>query len=124
MYSYTTLGIGDEYGCFLWIFMILDNLKLLNFRNYDLQEIKFDKKMNILIGNNGEGKTNILESIIILALTKSFRNREDVNLIKFGKLKTKIQGKVKTGKTSKNLAIDITEGGKKLFINKKEIRRL
>ena len=87
--------------------MIIDSLKLVNFRNYNKIELNFNKNMNVLIGNNGEGKTNILESIIILSLTKSFRNREDVNLIKFDKKKAIISGKIKENKNIKNLSIEI-----------------
>ena len=46
--------------------------------------------MNIFIGNNAQGKTNILESIVILALTKSHRIGISPNIIKFGKKKAKI----------------------------------
>ena len=54
--------------------MIISRLKLTNFRNYKHLETEFGPNMNILIGNNAVGKTNILESISILALTKSYRN--------------------------------------------------
>ena len=48
-------------------------ISLVNFRNYSNVKIDFNKKMNILIGDNAQGKTNILESIVMLALTKSHR---------------------------------------------------
>ena len=48
-------------------------MKLLNFRNYDKLDITLNAGMNIFIGNNAQGKTNILESIVLLALTKSHR---------------------------------------------------
>ena len=53
--------------------MILKKLHLKNFRNYDDITLEFDKKINIFIGNNAQGKTNILESIYVLAVTKSHR---------------------------------------------------
>ena len=43
--------------------MIIEKLKLRNFRNYENLEIEFDPKLNIIIGNNAEGKTNIVEAI-------------------------------------------------------------
>ena len=60
--------------------MKIHHLKLINFRNYNKLEIDFDN-YNIIYGNNGEGKTNIVESIYVLALTKSFRGSNDKVLI-------------------------------------------
>ena len=53
--------------------MKITKLKLTNFRNYPKLELDFSKSKNIIIGNNGSGKTNIIESIFYLSLTKSFR---------------------------------------------------
>ena len=61
--------------------MEITSLKLLNFRNFDNLEINFSNKKNIIIGNNGVGKTNIVEAIFVLALTKSFRTNEDTVLL-------------------------------------------
>ena len=63
--------------------MKLELLKLTNFRNYDRISFQPSEKINILYGKNGSGKTNIVEAIYILALTKSFRTWNDKNLIKF-----------------------------------------
>jgi DNA replication and repair protein RecF len=54
--------------------MHLERLKLLNFRNYSSLDIMLDKKMNIIVGDNGQGKTNLLEAIYFLSRGKSFRN--------------------------------------------------
>lgn len=62
--------------------MILDTLCLDNFRNYHSLEITFQKGINVLYGNNGQGKTNILESIYLLAIGKSFRYAKDMDLIR------------------------------------------
>ena len=58
--------------------MILTNLKLKNFRNYDSLDLNFNNKINIFIGNNAQGKTNIIESIYVLSLTKSHRTNKDI----------------------------------------------
>ncbi|MBQ6559892.1 MAG: DNA replication/repair protein RecF [Erysipelotrichaceae bacterium] len=62
--------------------MLIKELKLYNYRNYSRKNITFDPKLNIIIGPNGIGKTNILESIIVVSNTKSFRTNNDQNLIK------------------------------------------
>lgn len=64
--------------------MILKSLELSNFRNYDFLNIEFDKKTNILFGDNAQGKTNILEAIYLCATTKSHKGSKDSDIIKFG----------------------------------------
>ena len=54
--------------------MKIKKIKLINYRNYDNLELNFNDSLNIIIGNNAQGKTNILESIYVLAVTKSFFN--------------------------------------------------
>jgi len=62
--------------------MYLKDIKLINFRNYDKLSLEFSKNINIIYGNNGQGKTNLLESLYVLGLTKSHRSYIDNNLIK------------------------------------------
>ena len=49
--------------------MIVRKIQLKNFRNYENLDIELNKKINVFLGNNGQGKTNILESIYVLAIT-------------------------------------------------------
>ena len=65
--------------------MRLNNLQLINFRNYDNLHINFNEKINLLVGKNGQGKTNIVESIYMLSFGKSFRTSKDKEIIKFEK---------------------------------------
>ena len=53
--------------------MQINSLKLLNYRNYETLDINFSNNINIIYGKNGMGKTNLIEAIYILALTKTFR---------------------------------------------------
>ena len=62
--------------------MKLKNINLLNFRNYEKVSIDLSPGINIFIGENGSGKTNILEAIYVLSLTKSNRILHDVDLIR------------------------------------------
>jgi len=57
--------------------MYLKKLSLINFKNYNKAELEFSPKINSLVGNNGVGKTNILDAIHYLSLTKSFFNNID-----------------------------------------------
>ena len=70
--------------------MYIDNISLVNFRNYDNLTLKLKQGINIIYGNNAQGKTNLLESIYVLALTKSHRSFIDNNLIKNNKASTKV----------------------------------
>ena len=104
--------------------MEIKKLKLVNFRNYDNLEIDFNKKNTIFIGNNAQGKTNILESIYVLGLTKSFLNVNEKNLIKFDKEFAKIQGTILNNNIESKLEILINEKGKKVKINNQEVKKL
>ena len=103
--------------------MKIDKLKLVNFRNYTKLDIDFNPYLNIIIGNNAQGKTNILEAIYYLSITKSFLNVNDCVCIKNGELFFKIIGSVITNNRSKKLELLINENGKKLLINGSEIKK-
>lgn len=63
--------------------MIIKSLELLDYRNYESLQMNFDKGINILYGENAQGKTNILESIYVCATTKSHRGSKDKEMIRF-----------------------------------------
>lgn len=64
--------------------MYIDTLEVGNFRNYDFAKIDFHNKINILYGDNAQGKTNILESIFVCGTTKSHKGCKDRELIRLG----------------------------------------
>ena len=64
---------------------ILKNINLINFRNFNNLNLSFDNKLNIFFGKNGCGKTNILESISLIAKGRGIRNSSIYNLIKKNK---------------------------------------
>ena len=63
--------------------MYISRLNLRNFRNYESADVDFAPSINFITGNNGSGKTNILEAISILANIKSFRNISDYDMVKW-----------------------------------------
>ena len=103
--------------------MKINSLKLVNFRNYDRVELEFKDNLNIIYGNNGAGKTNLVEAIYALSLTKSFRNNNDKNLIKKGELSTNIEGKV-VNNTENIYQVIINKEGKKVKIDKTIISKI
>ena len=104
--------------------MEIKKLKLLNFRNYDNLELEFTKKNTIFIGNNAQGKTNILEAVYVLGLTKSYLNINDKNLIKFDEVYSKIHGTIIDNNIEKKLEILLNEKGKKVKIDNLEVNKL
>lgn len=104
--------------------MILTQLDLSNFRNYQRLHLKLSPSINIFIGNNAQGKTNILESIYVLAITKSHRLGIENNLVKNGKEFAKIKGSVKDNHIIKDLEVDFFKNKKRVLLNQNEIRRI
>lgn len=64
--------------------MLVENLKLYNFRNYKSLNIDFSKRINIIYGDNGQGKTNILEAVFLCASARSHRTPRDGDLVFHG----------------------------------------
>lgn len=64
--------------------MIIESIKLKNFRSYKNKEFFLSPTTNVFFGNNAQGKTNVLEAVYVCALGKSFRSRKDAELVKFG----------------------------------------
>lgn len=103
--------------------MKIQHLKLLNFRNYEKMELVFSPQYNIIYGNNGSGKTNLIESIYVLALTKSFRGSVDKVLIMNNKDVCRVEGKV-WDKYENKYKIIIKNDGKRVKINDTKIDKL
>ena len=99
--------------------MYIKKLKIKSFRNIEELELNLNKNINIFIGNNAQGKTSILESIYVLALTKGSRSLDDFELINKNSDFLKINGEVINDKSNHNLEIVLKKQEKILKINKK-----
>ena len=105
--------------------MYLSKIELTNYRNYSKLKVKLDPNINIFIGNNAQGKTNILESIYVLALTKSHRYGVENNLIRKEMLACRIKGTIKEEKKIKDLQFVLTnKSEKKVMVNDKEVKKI
>lgn len=103
--------------------MILRKVKLINFRNYKKLSLNLDKKINIFIGDNAQGKTNILESIYFLALTKSYRT-VDQNLIRKEAVAAKVNGEIKDKSIYRSMSVEISKDSKVVRINNNEVKKI
>ena len=104
--------------------MRIKSLKLLNFRNYKELNLDFSEGINIFIGENGVGKTNILEAIYVLSLTKSNRYGTNLDLINHQEESTSLIGEVDYLDYLKRYQVDISKNSKKVYINNQEIKRI
>lgn len=105
--------------------MKLENLKLKNFRNYQDVNINFSNGVNVFIGKNAQGKTNLLESIFFAAIGKSFKACKDKEVINWDRDNAVVEMTVKKSYRDVNILISISSTHKKVVkINDLPIRRL
>ena len=104
--------------------MFLEQLSVVNFRNYDSFNIKLSKNINIFYGKNAQGKTNILESIYYLSLTKSYRTRNDDDILKINKKVFKIEGILNKNNNKNKYIIKYDKNDKYFFINKTSYQKI
>lgn len=104
--------------------MYLDHLLLRQFRNYERVEMNFEQQVNVFLGENAQGKTNILEAIYVLALAKSHRTSKDKELISWGAEFSKIEGQFTKQRGPLNMELILSLKGKKGKINGLEQKKL
>lgn len=104
--------------------MKLKNLQLVNYRNYDKLYIEFNDRINLLLGSNGQGKTNIVEAIYLLAFGKSFRTNRDRELIKFNTENLYVGGGYEKNDRKGMVEIAINKAKKGIKVNKIPIIKL
>ena len=104
--------------------MIIKSLTLRNFRNYDYAKVEFDPKLNVIVGDNAAGKTNLVEAIYFLSLARSFRTSETSDLIKNKRQFSEIEAQVEQDTINKDIVALMTSSSKKFVCNDKPIRKL
>lgn len=104
--------------------MYIEQLSLKNYRNYEDLAISFENKVNVILGENAQGKTNVMESIFVLAMAKSHRTSNDKELILWDKEYAKIEGRVIKQHGSLPMQLVISKRGKKAKCNHIEQQRL
>ena len=103
--------------------MWIKKIELKNFRNYKNQKLELNKNVNVLYGENAQGKTNIIESIFLCSMGKSFRAKKDKEMIKINEDICSVE--VEYEKSDREGKIKIEIGNKKnIFVNDIKIKRL
>lgn len=105
--------------------MFLKKLSILNFKNYDEAQLNLSDKVNCFLGNNGEGKTNLLDAIYYLSFCKSFFNPIDSQNIKHDMPFFVVEGCYDKDGKDETIYCGLKKGQKKQFKrNKKNYERL
>lgn len=93
--------------------MLVRQLKLVHFRNYESLLLTPGKGLNCIIGNNAQGKTNILEAFFLLSFCRSHRTRKDAELIRWGEGQAYAGIEIQSTQGTRNIAIKFRRGEKK-----------
>ncbi|MCT4377812.1 DNA replication/repair protein RecF [Leuconostoc falkenbergense] len=104
--------------------MELESLTLKNYRNYGDLTLEFSDGVNVFLGENAQGKTNLLESIYVLALARSHRTSSDKDLIQWSEKEATISGRVKRAISDTPLSLNFSNKGKKARVNHLEQSKL
>ena len=104
--------------------MIIREIELRDFRNYESLNLQFHNKVNIFLGDNAQGKTNIIEAIYVSSFGKSFRTLQDSEMIRFGSEFAKI--KVNAEKDDEELCVEValTEKGKGIKVDGLKLKKM
>jgi DNA replication and repair protein RecF len=95
--------------------MRLEKLHLLNFKNYEEASLSFSPRINVLVGKNGSGKTNLLDAIFYLSFTKSAFSQSDQHCILHEQTNFMIKGGFRIGSVLNEIAAGVQTGSKKIF---------
>ncbi|MDP4171267.1 MAG: DNA replication/repair protein RecF [Bacillota bacterium] len=104
--------------------MYIEQLSLRNYRNYEELNLEFDNNVNVFLGENAQGKTNVMESIYVLAMAKSHRTSNDKELIRWDEDYAKIEGRIQKQRGSIPMQLVISKKGKKAKCNHIEQQKL
>ena len=104
--------------------MIVKNLSIHNFRNHVNKTLEFNPGINLIVGANASGKTNIVEAIYYLSLARSFRGVDDTDLINRKCEYSQIDSTILEGDIKRNIRILITKKGRSVLANGKKVSKL
>ena len=95
--------------------MYLKRIIISNFKNIRSADLSFSSKINCISGNNGEGKTNLLDAIYYLSMTKSYFNSSDAYTYTFGESSSALNGTyVREDDTEDKISLGLKNGGEKI----------
>src|SRR3990167_6110757 len=102
---------------------MISNIRLQNFRSYSDESFEFEPGVNIIVGPNASGKTNLLEAVLVLARGSSYKAK-DVDLIKFGKPWARLDGHFGSHTRTSKLVLQGGSLQKEFLLDNKLYKRL
>lgn len=103
--------------------MILQSLTLNHFRNYTSCTVSLSDSVNIFVGENAQGKTNLLESMVFISTTRSHRKCEDIDMVEEGEPVCRVSVKLNEDGISTELSGLISKEGKRLLVQKQPVKK-
>lgn len=104
--------------------MEVNRLELINFRNYESQTVEFGSELNVIVGRNGQGKTNLLEAVHSLSVLGSHRSSANAPLVRHGADKAYLRAQARSFDRTVRLDAEIPRtGGIRLLVNKVALER-
>lgn len=97
--------------------MKIHSLSLKNFKNYRQETFSFSDRINVICGENAQGKTNLLESIFFLSCVKPIHAKKERDLILFGENSASIQAEAMSSDHAMQIDIELSNGPRKIFVN-------
>lgn len=103
--------------------MNVENIRLINFRNYNNVSVEFNENVNVFVGKNAQGKTNLLEAIYMCATGRSFRTNRDKEIINFQKKEAYVGANILVGRFDKFIELKLDREKTKIIrMNKTELK--
>ncbi|QQE78958.1 DNA replication/repair protein RecF [Alicyclobacillus sp. SO9] len=97
--------------------MHITAIRLHHFRNYTDESLELNPHVNILLGDNAQGKTNVLEAIYLLAVGKSHRTAKDQDLIHWGEQYSSVEAAIERRGRKQTMAVHLGNKGKRALLN-------
>ena len=103
--------------------MKLTSLDLINFRNYESLHVELDPGVNLIVGDNAQGKTNLLEAVVYLSQSASYRTRKEEELIRWDQDFARLAGKIQGQDRETELVYALFRGSRRRQIMKNGVRQ-
>ena len=104
--------------------MVIRELGLIHFRNYEETFTRFAERLNVFVGRNGQGKTNLLEALYLVTHLESFRTRRAAHLVQEGAAQAYVQVVVTEGHLEHKTRIELSRQGKKVWLDEAIVPRV
>jgi len=104
--------------------MVIRELAALDFRNYTEIRVSFDEHIHVLIGENGQGKSNLVEAIYFLLHLDSFRTHDWQRLVRQGAALAQIQGRIQSADNADKIRVEVSRRGRRVWWNDEPVLKL